>query len=132
MQEAKAEKTVLVADDNRFIRLLVQTALRPLHVELLEAVDGVEAISAALSHKPDLILLDVVMPRVDGFAALKEMRSHDKLANTVIVMLTTAASEKDIQTGRDSGADDHIVKPFEASDLRNRVQELLNRGRPRA
>ncbi|MDH4140111.1 MAG: response regulator [Coriobacteriia bacterium] len=118
-------KKILIADDNTFIRTLVKAALKPLGCEMIEAVDGEEAVRAAEEHDPDLILLDVVMPKMNGFEALEAIRAQRPASHLPIVMLTTAATEADVRRGRDAGANDHIVKPFEKTALRDTVAGLL-------
>lgn len=120
-----SDKTVLVADDNRLIRMLVKTALNPLDVEVIEAEDGDRAVEAAVALKPDLILLDVIMPGRNGFEVLEALRADAACTGCRVVMLTTAGSAGDLEHGRLSGADDYIVKPFEAKELRNTVAGLL-------
>lgn len=118
-------KTVLVADDNRLIRMLVKAALGPLDLEIVEAEDGEQAVEAALSLRPDLVLLDVIMPGKNGFEVLEALRADVGCVGCRVVMLTTAGSAGDLEHGRVSGADDYIVKPFEAKELRNTVAGLL-------
>ncbi len=118
-------KKVLIADDNLFIRTLVKAALAPMGYELLEAVDGEDAVRAAQEYAPDLILLDVVMPRMNGFEALVAIRERTPATDCAIAMLTTSATEADMQRSRDAGANGYIVKPFDKTDLRETVKTLL-------
>lgn len=120
-------KTILVAEDSSLIRRLIVTALRPLECTVIEACDGAEAISLADEHNPDLVLLDVVMPKVDGYSVLETLRSREGCQDCLIVMLTAAGSDDDLQRGRDAGADAHIVKPFESVVLRQTIEGLLER-----
>ena len=119
------DKTVLVADDNEFIRVLVRAALKPLGCSVIEAEDGEVALQMVEGTTPDAILLDVVMPRMNGFQVLEELRSGPKAVDCPIAMLTTAASESDIAHGVDAGADAYIVKPFDKDELRQTVREML-------
>ncbi len=118
-------KTVLVADDNKFIRMLVLAALRPLEIDILEATDGQEALDAACEHAPDLILLDVVMPHMSGFDVLEALRSDAATADYPVAMLTTAASEQDRALGAQHHVASYIVKPFDKDELRGTVAGLL-------
>ena len=118
-------KRVLVVDDNRLIRVLVQASLKSLNLEIIEATDGEEGITAAFECRPDLILLDVVMPKMDGFAVLTRLREDPNAPQCPIAMLTTAASEHDHDEARVHGADAYIVKPFDHNELRDTVAELL-------
>lgn len=120
-----ASKTILVADDNRFIRILVRAALGPLECDVIEAEDGQEALDAVRAHHPDVLLLDVVMPRMSGFDVLEAVRADHAYDDMVIAMLTTSATQVDIKHGKDAGANDYIVKPFDNSVLRSTVKSLL-------
>lgn len=119
------DRTILVADDNRLIRMLVKTALGPLDCRIIEAEDGNEALASIRSDAPDIVLLDVVMPKKDGFAVLEELHGTPERDALRVVMLTTAGSEADLTHGRAEGVDDYIVKPFEAAELRKTVAGLL-------
>ncbi len=118
-------KRVLVADDNTFIRRLVCAALQPLGCSVLEAVDGEEAVLAVEEHAPDLVLLDLIMPKLNGFEVLATLRSREETAGCLVVMLTTAASEADLSEGKRHNVAGYIVKPFNNTELRATVAELL-------
>lgn len=118
---------ILLVDDDRFMRMLATAALRPLGCEIVEAVDGEEALSVALEHIPDLILLDVVLPKMDGFEVLERLRSMPELDATSIVMVTTAGLPAEIQQGAERGVDGYVVKPFDHAALREKVAEFLER-----
>jgi len=120
-----AAKRILVVDDNRLIRVLISAALKPLDCEIIEATDGGEAVTAAMECDPDLILLDVVMPVASGFEVLAELREAPDGPKCPIVMLTTAASDGDIDTALDHGANAYVVKPFDHTELRHTVARLL-------
>lgn len=119
-------KKILIADDNRQIRMLVTAALRASGYDLVEVEDGEAAVETAVAQRPDLILLDVTMPKLDGFEVLHFLRKRPETESCRIVMLTTAAQEKDIERGRLEGADDYITKPFEPALLRHTVQRFLS------
>lgn len=119
-------KRVLVADDNLQIRMLVKAALRPLGCEIAEAVDGEQALEAAVTEPPDLVLLDVTMPKLDGFEVLAFLRKRPETASLKVVMLTTAAQKTDLQRGIELGCDDYVVKPFEPRALRETVERVLD------
>jgi len=118
-------KKVLVVDDNRLIRVLITAALKPLGCEIIEAVDGGEAVDIALECDPDLILLDVVMPVACGFDVLTALRGNPDGPACPIVMLTTSASDSDIDKALAHGANAYVVKPFEHAELRSTVARLL-------
>jgi len=117
---------ILVADDNKQIRMLVGAALRTLGHELIEAVDGEDALAAAIREQPDLMLLDVTMPKLDGFEVLRFLRKRPETANIKVIMLTTAAQKDDLKHGVDLGCDDYLTKPFEPKVLRETVEALLS------
>ncbi|MDI6711624.1 MAG: response regulator [Anaerosomatales bacterium] len=119
-------KRVLVADDNLQIRMLVKAALRPLGCDIAEAVDGEQALEAAVTDPPDLLLLDVTMPKLDGFEVLAFLRKRPETASLKVVMLTTAGQKTDLQRGVELGCDDYVVKPFEPRALRETVERVLD------
>lgn len=116
---------VLLVDDDRFMRMLATAALRPLGCEIVEARDGEEALALALEHRPDVILLDVVLPKLDGFEVLERLRAMPELAETSIVMVTTAGLPAEIQHGAEGGVDGYVIKPFDNTALREKVAEFL-------
>jgi CheY-like chemotaxis protein len=118
-------KRILVADDNLQIRMLVKAALRPLGCEIAEAVDGEEALERAVTDPPDLLLLDVTMPKLDGFEVLAFLRRRPGTASIKVVMLTTAAQKADLQRGIELGCDEYVVKPFEPRALREAVERVM-------
>lgn len=120
-----ADVKILVADDNQQIRLLVSAALRILGYELLMAVDGEEALQVATEEVPDLVLLDVQMPQLDGFEVLSFLRKRPETSGIKVVMLTTAAQVADKKRGAELGAIDYVVKPFEPKVLREVVERAL-------
>lgn len=116
---------VLLVDDDKFMRMLATAALKPLGCEILEAIDGESAVAAAREHRPDVIILDVVMPRMDGFAVLDALRHDEATRDIAILMVTTAGTSADVKHGADEGADGYIVKPFNHAELRAKVSQLL-------
>ena len=120
-----ATRRILVADDNQQIRMLVSAALRSLGHQLLEAIDGEDALVIAIRELPDLILLDVMMPKLDGFEVLSFLRKRPETADMKVVMLTVAARTEDKKRGAELGAIDYVVKPFEPKALRSVVERAL-------
>lgn len=116
---------ILVADDNLQIRMLVGAALRSLGHEIIEAVDGEAALSTAILEQPDLVLLDVNMPKLDGFEVLAFLRKRPETADVKVIMLTTAAQKTDLKHGVDLGCNDYVTKPFEPKTLRETVETVL-------
>ena len=120
-----SEKKVLIADDNQQIRMLVRAALRSCDCAILETCDGEATIETAVAERPDLILLDVMMPKLDGFEVLHFVRRRPELEGCRVVMLTTATATADRERGAEEGADGYMVKPFEAAALRETVRRHL-------
>lgn len=120
------QRTILTADDNTQIRMLVKAALRSLGHELIEAIDGEQALEMAIEHRPDLVLLDVTMPKLDGWEVLHFMRQRPETAGTRVMMLTTASQTVDLEHGASLGCNDYLTKPFSPADLRTRVERMLD------
>ena len=117
--------TILIVDDEPPILDLVRFTLEDAEVRVVEASDGVEALTLARRERPDLILLDVHMPRLDGLEACRQMRREPALARTPIVMLTAAGQEADRARGREAGADEYLTKPFSPLALLALVEALV-------
>jgi DNA-binding response OmpR family regulator len=117
--------TILIVDDEPPILDLVRFTLEDAEVRVVEASDGVEALALARRLRPDLILLDVHMPRLDGLEACRQIRRDPALAQTPIVMLTAAGQEADRARGREAGADEYLTKPFSPLALLALVEALV-------
>jgi DNA-binding response OmpR family regulator len=117
-------KTILVIDDEQRIVALVKAYLEQSGYRVVTAGDGREALFVARREKPDLIILDIMMPHVDGFDFL---RQHRKETNTPIIMLTAKIEEHDKVLGLELGADDYVSKPFSPRELTARVKAVLRR-----
>jgi len=117
--------TILVVDDEPPILELVRYTLEDEQIRVLEAADGVQALEAALAARPDLILLDVQMPRLDGLEVCRRLRADPSLAGTRIVMLTAAGQDADRARGLAAGADEYLTKPFSPLALFTLVRSLL-------
>jgi len=117
--------TILIVDDEPAILDLVRFTLEDTEVRVVEASDGVEALALARRVRPDLIFLDVHMPRLDGLEACRQIRRDPALARTPIVMLTAAGQEADRARGREAGADEYLTKPFSPLALLALVEALV-------
>jgi diguanylate cyclase (GGDEF)-like protein len=122
-------ETILVVDDDPDIARFVEVNLRSAGYDVAVAGDGEEAIDKAMDLRPDLVLLDVMMPRIDGFEVAQRLRKNPQTANTSIIMLTAKALSADKVTGLQSGADDYIIKPFDPIELLARVKGTLRRAK---
>jgi diguanylate cyclase (GGDEF)-like protein len=122
-------ETILVVDDDPDIARFVEVNLRSAGYDVAVAGDGQEALDKAGQLRPDLVLLDVMMPRIDGFEVAQRLRKNPQTANTSIIMLTAKALSADKVTGLQSGADDYIIKPFDPIELLARVKGTLRRAK---
>ena len=118
---------VLIVDDDQDIRAFVEVALSLGGFETLEAADGEEALRQAVAHSPDVIVLDVMMPRMDGFTALRHIRADGRISHLPVILLTAKAQTQDKLVGFEAGADDYLTKPFDPNELVARVQASLRR-----
>lgn len=116
---------LLIAEDERDIRELITFTLRYAGHEVHQATNGEEALNMAKELVPDLILMDVRMPKMTGYEACRHIKAEDKLKNIPVVFLSAKGQETEIQTGLDVGATDYILKPFAPDQLIKRVSEIL-------
>jgi DNA-binding response OmpR family regulator len=124
---AREQPLVLVADDDRDILGLVSFRLERGGYTVILAHDGEEALALALKELPDLAVLDVMMPKLDGFELVRRLRADETTSRMPIILLTAKTQEADVQQGFDAGADDYLRKPFSPDELRARVHALLGR-----
>lgn len=122
-----ATPLVLVADDDPDILTLVGFRLERAGYEVLPARDGEEALALALERQPDLAILDVMMPKLDGYEVTQRLRNDPATSGMPVILLTARVQEADITRGFEAGADDYIKKPFSPQELRARVQAILGR-----
>ena len=123
------EKVVLAADDNEDILALVAFRLERAGYRVLQARDGDEALRMALERHPDVAILDLMMPRLDGYEVTRRIRSADdeSTRRMPVMLLTARAQEADVSRGFEAGADDYLRKPFSPQELLARVQAILER-----
>jgi DNA-binding response OmpR family regulator len=121
------QPVILIADDDPDILALVSFRLERAGYEILQARDGEEAVRVALDRRPDLAILDVMMPRVDGYEATRRLRQHEETRRMPVILLTARVQEEDIARGFEAGADDYVKKPFSPQELGSRVQAVLGR-----
>ena len=127
--EPPAGETVLVADDDPDIARFIEVNLRTHGYDVHLASDGVEALERAFEVRPSLVLVDVMMPRMDGFQVVERLRADPRTANVSIIILTAKALTADKVLGLTTGADDYIIKPFDPVELVARVKGTLRRAR---
>lgn len=125
--QARARSRVLVVDDDRMIRMLVRLLLEKEGFDVIEGGNGLHAVELAHRERPDLLVLDLMMPEMDGFEALPRLR-HDPLLAAMPVIVLTAESGPDTERRvLELGADDYLIKPFEPGVLLSRVRAVFRR-----
>jgi DNA-binding response OmpR family regulator len=121
------EPLVLIADDDPDIRDLVGFRLERAGCNVMRAADGEEALRLAKQRPPDVCVLDVMMPKLDGLGVTRALRDRAETERVPVVLLTARAADDDVTRGFDAGADDYLRKPFSPQELRARVQAILGR-----
>ena len=121
---------ILIAEDSATIRRLVAARLTADGYHVLEAADGAEALTLARRESPDLLVLDKVMPKLDGFEVVRELREDPQTKAMPIVMLTERSSEDDVLGGLSLGVEEYMPKPFSPHELSARVRRALARSGP--
>src|SRR6476620_10899498 len=119
------QSTVLIVDDNAQNVELLQAFLEALPVKVVTAYDGVEALEKVQEHRPDLILLDIMMPRMSGFQVCKKLKTDPETKDIQILMVTALNELGDIEQASESGTDDFVSKPVNKFELLTRVKSLL-------
>ncbi len=118
---------ILIAEDEPDIRELVTFMLRFAGYEVVAATNGEDAVLTAARELPDLVLLDVRMPRMTGYDACRLIRANPDLRNVPVVFLSAKGQEAEIRSGMDAGAEEYLLKPFSPVELSNRVRAILAR-----
>ena len=118
-------KKILLADDSMTALTMEQAILAKGAYDVVVARDGRAAVQMAVDEAPDLIILDVVMPRMDGFEACRELRRLEATRTTPIIMVTTRGEPQNIETGYEAGCSDYVTKPINGLELVSKVRDLL-------
>ena len=116
---------ILVVDDENYILHILDFSLGAEGYEVITAEDGEEAVRKCRDERPDLVVLDVMMPKMDGFEACRAIKRDGELAGTPVILLSAKARDVDQKQGYEAGADDYITKPFSPGRLVDRVHGLL-------
>lgn len=116
---------ILIAEDEQDIRTLITFTLQFAGHQVVAYKDGQEALEAATIENPDLILMDVRMPRMDGYEACRQMKANPQIRDIPVVFLSAKGQEAEINTGYESGAAEYLLKPFAPDELTQRVNVLL-------
>ena len=118
-------KKILIVDDSNTILMMERMILNKGPYSLVTATNGEEAVAKALAEKPDLILMDVVMPRMDGFEACRRIRNETQTSSIPVIMVTTRGEETNIETGYKAGCTDYVTKPINAAELLSKLRSYL-------
>ncbi|MEW6366977.1 MAG: response regulator [Acidobacteriota bacterium] len=121
----KGRKKILVVDDSKTVLLMECMILKSGHYQVITASDGEEAVRKAAAESPDLILMDVVMPKITGFEACREIRKLKATKSIPIIMVTTLGQAADVKTGFQSGCDDYVTKPIDSATLLSKIRDFL-------
>jgi len=124
-----SRKKVLVVDDSGTARMLEQAALSRGPYDVITAKDGAEGVAKATAEKPDLILMDVMMPNMGGFDAVRAIRANDSTRTTPVIMVTTRGEPANVEQGFAAGATDYVTKPVDAVELLAKVRNILGDAR---
>ena len=119
------KKKILVVDDSRTALFMVTTILRKERYELVTATDGEQAIEKAEAERPDLILMDVVMPNKTGFEACRELKRRDDTRTIPVILVTTRGEGENVEAGFASGCNDYVTKPIDAQELLSKVRDHM-------
>jgi len=119
------KKKILIIDDERITVELAQVILERHDFEVVCAYDGEEGLKVARAEKPDLILLDILLPKKDGFDGCEELRRDPNFKEVCILMFTAKGLSEDVERGYEVGADDYIIKPFSGNDLVVKIKKHL-------
>lgn len=126
--DVQDREKILVVDDEASIRRILETRLKMVGYEVMTAADGEEALDVFSKFNPDLVVLDVMMPKLDGYGVTREVR---RTSDTPIIILTALGDVSERITGLELGADDYVIKPFSPKELEARVKAVLRRTRER-
>lgn len=116
---------VLVVDDDPKVFELVQLYVAEEDVEVLQALDAYAGLDIALRQTPDVVVLDVMMPGMDGLEMCRRLRDMPEIAATPVIILSAKAKEQDVEAGYKAGADDYVTKPFEPAELASRIESYI-------
>lgn len=119
-------KKILVVDDDPYILMSLEFLLKKNGFDVMVARNGTEALDLVEKQVPQIVLLDIMMPDVDGYAICKHIKSHKKLKDAKVVFMSAKSKESDIQKGYDLGASLYITKPFSTRQLLKQMQDLVN------
>ena len=120
-----ARKKILLVDDSQTVLMMEQMILKKGAYDIVTARDGKEGIAKAVQVKPDLILMDIVMPNMNGFEAVKQLRQQEETKTIPILMVTTRGEAESMETGYESGCSDYVTKPINSVELLTKIKNFL-------
>ena len=120
-----SRKKILVVDDSKTALFMVMTILKKTPYDLVTAHDGQQALEVATAERPDLILMDVVMPRMTGFQACRELKQREDTKRIPVILVTTRGEEENVEDGFASGCNDYVTKPVNAQELLAKVRDHI-------
>jgi PleD family two-component response regulator len=123
--DATPRRKILLVDDSATTHMWIRMILNKSEYDMVSARDGQEGVDVALAELPDLILMDVVMPRMDGFEACRVLRGHQATRGIPIVMVTTRSEARSVESGFMSGCSDYVTKPIDGLELLSKVRSFL-------
>ena len=123
---AAEEKRILIADDDPVILRLIQVNLELEGYQVILANNGQEAVDTALKESPDLVILDIMMPRLDGYQACEQLKASDVTKDIPVIFLSAKAQQGDIEKGKSFGVADYLTKPFDPSELLEVVERHVS------
>jgi len=126
---AEPRKTILLVDDEEDLVLALNARLKNIGYEVLVARDGLEALRQGRSQNPDLIILDIMLPKMDGYKVCRLLKSDKRYSPIPILLLSARGQDRDRDLGKKAGADDYLVKPFKSEDLVSRIKKLLKKSK---
>lgn len=118
-------KKILIADDEHKILMSLEYSFRKIGYEVFIARDGTEVLELLKTITPDVILLDIMMPNLDGYSTLEQIKTMEKLIDTKVIFLSAKANPRDIEKGLDLGADAYVTKPYSIKKLIQQIEEML-------
>lgn len=125
MAEGPGRKKILVVDDSKTTLFMEQMILRKAPYDLVTAMDGQEALNKAVAERPDLILMDVVMPRMTGFEACRAIRERAETCHIPVILVTTRGEAENVEAGFASGCSDYVTKPIDSVELLAKIRNYV-------
>lgn len=122
---AAERKKIMIVEDNPSNMKLFKLVLEPVNCEIVEAYDGIQALEVAKESMPDIILMDIQIPRLDGLEVTRKLRKMEQFVNTPIIALTAFAMERDEKAGLEAGCNDYITKPFNTAKFLEILRKYL-------